>query len=166
MKSKLSTIKEAKKSSRQERKKIRMSQSASEPGKKNPKYYGYGKLQLPVEVLQELKIIKLAYQIAWKDKDGNLPRLTYGDLMGRLIAGAKRNDPEIVPCLADAKAVFGDEKLYMQNNNQDVDEVTTRAEANVTSLKEQGSFSEEDFSNDDIEKIWNEARNSIRNSIR
>ena len=145
MKSKLSTIKEAKKSSRQERKKIRMSQSAPEPEKKNPKYYGYGKLQLPMEVLQELKIIKLAYELAWADKvdwdsmtdeeleNFSLPRVTYGDLMVRLMTGIKRNDPEVVEHIEEARAVAGERekwrlrrkalRKYADDNKESLDKV-------------------------------------------
>ena len=136
-KSKLSTIKEAKKISRQERKKVRKAneQPESEDVKRSPRYYGYGKLQLPTEILQELKIIKHAYEMAWADKDGKPARLTYGDLMGRLIAGAKRNDPEIVPFIESSRAGNGRKSAAGEAEKKKISKIPSDSAKALKSLK-------------------------------
>ena len=56
-----------------------------------------GNLPLPVDVIDELREWKRAYEIAWSDPapDGKQYNMTYEQLIRRLLEGVKRLDPEV-----------------------------------------------------------------------
>lgn len=56
-----------------------------------------GNLPLPVDVIEELRDWKRAYEIAWSDPapDGEQYTMTYEQLIRRLLEGVKRLDPEV-----------------------------------------------------------------------
>lgn len=56
-----------------------------------------GNLPLPVDVIDELRDWKLAYELAWSDPDpdGEQYTMTYEQLIRRLLEGVKRLDPEV-----------------------------------------------------------------------
>ena len=56
-----------------------------------------GNLPLPVDVIEELRDWKRAYEIAWSDSapDGKQYTMTYEQLIRRLLEGVKRLDPEV-----------------------------------------------------------------------
>ena len=56
-----------------------------------------GNLPLPVDVIDELRDWKRAYEIAWSDPapDGEQHTMTYEQLIRRLLEGVKRLDPEV-----------------------------------------------------------------------
>ena len=56
-----------------------------------------GNLPLPVDVIDELRDWKRAYEIAWSDPapDGKQYNMTYEQLIRRLLEGVKRLDPEV-----------------------------------------------------------------------
>ena len=56
-----------------------------------------GNLPLPVDVIDELRDWKTAYELAWSDPDpdGEQYTMTYEQLIRRLLEGVKRLDPEV-----------------------------------------------------------------------
>lgn len=87
-------------------------------GKKGPEAYGFKLIHLPADVIEKMRIVTLAYRMAWSEADWKnmnaeelakikLPALTMGDVVVHLIDNAALIDPEIKKSLKLCRGVNG-----------------------------------------------------------